>query len=47
MGGFAQADTPVTDEFGCRVVYMDYTRDMIKRLESKLDSKASNTVASR
>ena len=28
--GAAQADVPVTDEFGCRVVYIDYTRDMTK-----------------
>ena len=29
-GVVAQADIPVIDEFGCRVVYIDYGRAMIK-----------------
>ena len=30
VGAVAQADIPVTDEFGCRVVCVDYVRAMIK-----------------
>ena len=34
----AQADIPVTDEIGSRVVYIELTREMIKSVENKLDS---------
>ena len=38
---------PVIDEFGCQIVYIDYSRAMIENLETKLDSKTDNAVVSR
>ena len=47
LGGVAQADIPVTDEFGSGVVYIELTREMTKSVETKLDSKADNALVSR
>ena len=47
MGGVAQADITVADEFGCRVVCIGWTRDKTKSVETKLDSKADNAIVSR
>ena len=47
VGGVAQADIPMTDELGCRVVNIDETMDMIESVETKLDSKADNAIVSR
>ena len=47
VGDVGQADIPVTDEFGCRVVYINQTRNVIESVETKLDSKVDNAVVSR
>ena len=46
MGVVAQADIPVTDEFGCRIFYIEWTRNMVKSVENKLNRKTNNAVVS-
>ena len=45
VGSVAEADILMTGEFGCRLVYMDKSRTMIKSVEIKIDTKADNAVA--
>ena len=38
---------PVTDGFGCQIVYIDLSRAMIENVETKVDSKDYNTLVSK
>lgn len=47
MEDVAQADTPGTDEFRYRVVYTEWSRAVMKIVETKLYSKSDNAVVLR
>lgn len=40
----AQSDISMIDVFGCRIVYIDYSRTIMKIVEAKLDRKAGCTI---